>query len=126
MSANKRGSGLDYYLESPLYGGTGKSRNPGMERERRIQWMLERNIAELALNRFKYENLPDSADQRFIEKCMLFNGLVVWYWDDDYKKLLAVSGAGVGAYNFYENPLSFTTIGPGNQIILDGVAGDTF
>jgi hypothetical protein len=126
MSANKRGSGLDYYLESPLYGGSGKSRNPGMERERRIQWMLERNIAELALNRFKYDNLPDSADQRFIEKCMLFNGLVVWYWDDDYKKLLAVSGAGVGAYNFYENPLSFTTIGPGNQIILDGVAGDTF
>jgi hypothetical protein len=126
MGSIKRGSGLDYFLDSPLYGGTGQSRNPGAQRERRIQQMLERNIAELALNRFKYENLPDSVDARFLEKVLLFNGVAVWYWDNDYDKLLAVSGAGMGAYNFYENPLSFTTIGPGNQIILDGVAGDTF
>ena len=126
MSSNKRGSGLDYYLDSPLYGGGGYSRNPGAQREAKIQEMLERNISELALNRFKYENLPESVDARFLEICLHFNGLAVWYWDTDYKKLLAVRGSGVGAVNFYDNPLAFTTIGPGNQILLSNVKGDTF
>lgn len=126
MSATKRGSGLDYFLESPLYGGGGFNRNPGAQRERNIQRMLERNLSELAINRFKYENVPASVDVRFLEICMLFNGLIVWYWDEDYDKLLAVRGTGVGAVNFYDNPISFNTIGPGNQIIAGPISGATY
>jgi len=127
MSATKRGSGLDYFIDSPLYGGgNGFNRNPGAQRERMIQSMLERNLAELAINRFKYENLPDSVDARFLEICLLFNGLIVWYWDEDYDKLLAVRGSGVGAINFYDNPISFNTIGPGNQIIAGNISGATY
>lgn len=127
MSATKRGSGLDYFLESPLYGDNQNfNRNPGAQRERNIQRMLERNLAELAINRFTYENLPDSVDQRFLEICLLFNGMIVWYWDEDFDKLLAVRGAGTGAVNFYDNPISFTTIGPGNQIIMGPVSGSTY
>ena len=126
MSAIKRGSGLDYYLESELFGGGKFSRNPGAQRERNIQRMLERNLSELAINRFTYENLPDSVDARFLELCLLFNGMIVWYWDEDYEKLLAVRGSGVGAMNFYDNPISFTTIGPGNAIIQGNANTDTF
>jgi hypothetical protein len=126
MSAIKRGSGLDYYLESDLFGGGKFSRNPGAQRERTIQRMLERNLSELAINRFTYENLPDSVDRRFIELCLLFNGQIVWYWDKDYDKLLAVRGTGVGAMNFYDNPISFTTIGPGNNIISTDNSTATF
>jgi hypothetical protein len=126
MSANKRGSGLDYYLESELFGNGNFSRNPGAARERNIQRMLERNLSELAINRFTYENLPDSVDRRFIELCLLFNGQIVWYWDEDFEKLLAVRGSGVGAMNFYDNPISFTTIGPGNNIISADKATATF
>lgn len=121
MSANKRGSVIDDYMSSYLFGNNVNfSRTPGAARERAIQNMLERNIAELAINRFKYENLPDSVDARFIEICLLFNALVVWYWDEDYDKLLAVRGSGTGYVNFLDNPVSFTTIGPGVQIV-DGL-----
>jgi hypothetical protein len=126
MSISKRGGGLDYFLESPLYGGGGFNRNPGAQRERNIQRMLERNLSELAINRFTYENLPDSVDARFLEICLLFNGLVVWYWDKDFDKLLAVRGSGMGAVNFYDNPISFNVIGPGNAIVNGPITGSTF
>lgn len=119
MSSHKRGSGLDYYMQSGLFGNGGGAfnRNPGAQRERDIQQMLERNIAELAINRFQYSNLPDSIDSRFVEICLLFNGLVVWYWDKDFDKLLAVRGTETGYVNFVDNTVSFTTIGPGTQIV---------
>ena len=127
MSSFKRGSGLDYFLESPLYGNQQSGRNNAAKRERDIQRMLERNLTELAINRFTYENLPDSIDARFLEICLLFNGLAVWYWDEDFDKLLAVRGSGTGAVNFYDNPISFTTIGPGNQIVAAGpINGATY
>jgi hypothetical protein len=126
MSAIKRGSGLDYYLESELFGGGKFSRNPGAQRERNIQKMLERNLSELAINRFTYENVPDSIDTRFLEICLLFNGMAVWYWDESFDKLLAVRGSGVGAMNFYDNPISFTTIGPGNNVISADASNATY
>ncbi len=126
MSSIKRGSGIDYYLESELFGNRGFNRNPGAQRERNIQRMLEGRLTELAINRFKYDGLPDSVDARFLELILLFNGLAVWYWDKDYDKVLAVRGSGVGAINFYDNPISFNTIGPGNQVLFAGNAGDTY
>jgi hypothetical protein len=126
MSANKRGSGIDYYLQSPLFGNNEFNNSPGAMRETNIQRMLQRVLSELAMNRFKYENLPESVDERFLELTLLFNSSAVWYWDEDYDKLLAVRGAGFGAMNFYDNPVAFQTIGPGNSINIAGAAVATF
>lgn len=87
--------------------------NPAVQEEAYIQQMLARNISELAVNRFKWENLPDSVDARFLEMCLLLNGCVVWYWDKGYDKLLAVKGSGAGYTNWLDNPVSFTVVGPG-------------
>lgn len=117
-------SGLDFYYDSRLYGDGRFNRTPGAMREKAIQAMLERSIAELALNRFKWSNLPDSVDPRFLEISLLFNGLAVWYWDNDFDKLVAVNGTGTGYMNYLQHPVSFTVIGPGARILDgDGASG---
>lgn len=120
MSKNKRGSAADEYYNTHLFGvGNQFARNPAADRERAIQRMLERNIGELAVNRFKWSGLPDSVDARFLEMLLYMNGLAVWYWDDDYSKLLAVRGSGVGYVNMLDNPISFSIIGPGSKMQPD-------
>lgn len=125
MGNNKRGSGVELY-NSPLFAGrTGFLNTPAAQRERYIQQMIMRNIAELAMNRFTWKNLPEHLDQRFIEKTMLGNGLVVFYWDDDFGKLLAVKAASSGYQNFMEWPTSYTIVGPGSKI-MGAEAGQAF
>lgn len=117
MSANKRGSGMYSYFNAGLFGaGTDYSNTPAVQRERNIHAMLERNIAELAVNRFAWKNLPDSIDARFVEVSLLTNGMVVWYWDEGFDKLLAVKASSSGYVNFQDQPTSFTVIGPGSRI----------
>jgi len=116
-------SGMDFYYNSSLFGQGNFNRNPGAQREQAIHAMLERSITELALNRFKWSNLPSSVDPRFIEISLLFNGNCVWYWDKDFDKLVAVNGTGTGYMNFLQHPVSFTIIGPGSRVNgVDGAA----
>jgi hypothetical protein len=118
MSSLKRGSGLDPYLNSPLFGAIGASAStPGADRELQIQRMYEHSIAELAMNRFKWENLPESVDPRFLELQLLIAGIVVWYYDDKFEKLVVVQGAGTGYINFNQNPISYTVMGPGTKLL---------
>jgi len=115
MSRNKRGGGADALYQSHLYGERSHfSYNPAMQREASINRLLERNMTELAVNRFKWTGLPTSIDPRFLELCLFFNALAVVYWDNDYEKLLAVRGSGTGFVNMLDNPVSFTVIGPGS------------
>lgn len=123
---NRGMSGIDFYYDSKLFGDGAFNRKPGAQRERGIQVMLERCISELALNRFKWSNLPESVDPRFLEISLLFNGLAVWYWDDDFDKLVAVNGSGTGYMNFLQHPVSFTVIGPGAKIVYGDKASGSF
>jgi hypothetical protein len=116
MGRNKRGGGADSIYQEHLFGTTQFSYNPAIQREAAITRLLERNITELAVNRFKWTGLPDSIDPRFLELCLFFNALAVVYWDKDYDKLLAVRGSGTGFVNMLDNPVSFTVIGPGSLI----------
>jgi len=59
-------------------------------------------------------------------RTIVFPDHAVWYWDKDFDKLLAVRGSGVGAMNFYDNPISFNTIGPGNHINQGAIDGATY
>lgn len=117
-------SGLDYMIDPRLFGVPGAfSRKGEVERERLIQNNLAINISNLAINRFKWEGLPDSIDERFLETTLLLNGLAVFYWDDDFDKLLAVKASSQGYVNFQGLPTSFTIIGPGSKI--QGIDGQS-
>lgn len=107
-------SGLDYLYNPTLFGvQTGFANKPAAQREQAIYSMLERNIAELALNRFKWTGLPTSISPRFLEMSLLLNGQVVFYWDDNYDKLICAKASSSGFVNFADEPTSFTVIGPG-------------
>jgi hypothetical protein len=117
MSKAKRGSSVD-----ELYSSIFQSRlqtNSSVRREQAITQLLERNLTELAVNRFKWDGLPESIDPRFLEMCLFFNALAVVYWDKDYDKLLAVRGTGTGFINMLDNPVSFSVIGPGSLLKPD-------
>jgi hypothetical protein len=116
MSKSKRGGGANEIYQAHLFGSTGFKYNPAIAREAAITRLLERNMTELAVNRFKWTGLPASIDPRFLEMCLFFNALAVVYWDKDYDKLLAVRGTGTGFVNMLDNPVSFTVIGPGSLI----------
>lgn len=122
----KRGSGLDYYYNPFLFGGGGNfSNQPAAQRQQQINRMIERNIAELAVNRFKWTNLPDEISQRFIEVSLLMNGQIVFYYDHDYDKLICAKASSSGYVNFMDEPTSFTVIGPGpatNDVMVQGIA----
>ena len=117
MSRAKRGSPADEIYNTHLFGGGGRyNANSAINREAAIIRLLQRNLTELAVNRFKWDGLPESIDPRFLEMCLFFNALAVVYWDKDYDKLLAVRGSGTGFVNMLDNPVSFTVIGPGSLI----------
>jgi hypothetical protein len=115
MSSQKRGGGADEIYRAHLFGNQ-YNYSPALNREKAITRLLERNMTELAVNRFKWGGLPDSIDPRFLEMCLFFNALAVVYWDKDYDKLLAVRGTGTGFVNMLDNPISFSVIGPGSLI----------
>lgn len=114
MSRNKRGSGADAIYSSYLFGSKYYA-NPAVQRESAIANMLSRKLTDLAMNRFKWENLPDSISQRFLETTLFYNGLSVVYWDKNYDKLLALRGSGIGYSTIFDDPVSFTVISPGSR-----------
>lgn len=80
---------------------------------RRALWqrMYTRVMMELCANRFKWRNLPDNIDERFLEMTLLRNGLAVFFHDDKYGYLTlraSMSGAGI---NMFDNPLGYQVYG---------------
>lgn len=116
MSSVKRATGLDPWLYSPLYGRVGDTpNNPTSNREQYISQMLARNIAELAMNRFEWKGLPKEIDERFLEMTLLTNGLVLWYMEKAFDKLVCAQAAPSGYTNFMNQHVAFNVIGPGTQ-----------
>lgn len=68
-------------------------------------------FANLAMTRFKWVNLPDSVDSRFLEWCLLNYGSAVAFkpWFSD--KLMITKGNGAGTWNAYDNPTEFYSWG---------------
>lgn len=84
--------------------------NKATTQEDRIFLMLHRELSELCMNRFKWHNLPDSIDVRFLEKTLFRSGLAVFYWEDKYDKFLTLPG-GPGRLDDQDNPIGYTVIG---------------
>jgi hypothetical protein len=76
-----------------------------------IETMMQRILLELAMNRFKWENLPDDVSQRWIEYQLAQNALAVFYRDEKFKKHFALAGTGQGNINLIGDPTQFLVYG---------------
>ena len=74
--------------------------------------MYYRVLTELACSRFKWEGLPDSVDERYLELHLFRSALVVFYFDEEYDKYLALNGTPSGRINHYNNPTEFRIVNP--------------
>lgn len=86
--------------------------------------MYKRILTEACANRFTWIGLPDSVDPRFLELTLFYQGLAVFYWDDDYDKYFVLRATGTGPLNHYDNPTRFTvTGGSGRGMINKNLKG---
>lgn len=65
---------------------------------------------ELMINRFKWKNLPDEIDPRYLELSLLTSGSVVFFWDY-VKGWCALQGAWSGLDDYF-NPIDFHVVTP--------------
>lgn len=115
MSRKKRDY-VDEYLYGPFRG------NAPRDRHALYETMYMRILVEFASNRFKWTNLPAEIDKRFLEYELLRHALVVFFHEDEesnprgegfahFDRFFALRGSGVGKWNMYDNPTSFTITG---------------
>lgn len=86
--------------------------NPAKNRQFLMESMYQRILTELAVNRFKWEGLPDSVNPRWLELNLFYTALCVFYYDNEYHNYLALRATGAGRINMVGNPVSFTMLGP--------------
>jgi len=70
-------------------------------------------LANLALSRFKWENLPDELDPRYLEWTLYTNALAVFFHDEEYNRYFAQECTPSGQINMTHNPTRFLAYGPG-------------
>lgn len=71
-------------------------------------------VAELALACFKWENLPNTVDPRFLEFALLRDGRAVFFKDEALKEYLCLFCVGGGALDVYGIPKQRTAYGLNN------------
>ena len=87
-----------------------------------IEQMYVRMLTELAANRFKWENLPDDINPRFIELELLYNGRVIFFRSDKFDKYMALRGSGSGWWDYQNDPTFYTVTG--NQAFSGTLSAD--
>lgn len=87
--------------------------NQNLKKDRKsiLGVMYLKMLSQLAINRFKWEGLPDTVDVRFMELTLAMRGLSVFYHDDEYERYMALRGAPSGQIDMMDNPTMFTVIG---------------
>lgn len=113
MGRNKKPNGASAIYSSHLYGAFND--NPAMARELVIERMYQRVLSELAINRFKWNGLPDSVNPRFLEKTLFYQALSVFFFDKRYDKFMALQGGGTNWLNYQQDPVGFSVIGAGSS-----------
>lgn len=64
-------------------------------------------LVDIAVSSFKWENLPDDIDPRFLEVTLFFNGSIAFFRDEELGKFLALPYSNNGLLDVYNNPVSF-------------------
>lgn len=71
----------------------------------------------LALNRFRWEGLPDTCDARYLEKTLLRHGIATLSYkrDEPTRIYTTLEAAVTGEYNMYGYPLRWRAVGYANK-----------
>lgn len=111
MSNSKGAGGASSIYGQFLHGAF--NNNNVINRTLMMERMYQRLLTELAVNRFKWFNMPESVDVRFMELTLFYNALSVFYFDKEYGKHFALRGGGINWVNMMDNPVGFTVVGNG-------------
>ena len=107
------------HYQPHLAGGQPRFRaNPSKDHKLNVYNMFWRVLTELSLNRFKWSNLPDSVDERFLELTLLRQGGALFFEYADpapdpvagprfAPRFLVQPFTSVGRPNHYDNPTAF-------------------
>lgn len=64
-------------------------------------------LVDIAISSFKWENLPEGIDPRFLEITLFYNGQIAFFKDDEMGVMLALPFSNNGLLDVYNNPVSF-------------------
>ena len=84
--------------------------NPRMTRTLLIEQMYVRMLTEWATTRFEWKNLPEEIDARFLEMQLFHAGNVLFYYEEQFAKYMAVRATQLGRNNVYDNPTAWNTL----------------
>lgn len=102
------------HVKNHFYDNFGRNfmNNPTNNRQVRRENMYIRVLSEISMNRFKWQGLPSTVDERFLEKVLHENGLAVFFFENQkFNSYLALRGSPAGQLNMYDNPLAYRVIG---------------
>ena len=102
------------HVKNNFYDNFGRNfnNNTTNNRQARRENMYIRILSEICMNRFKWTGLPDTVDERFLEKVLHENGLAIFFYEDTkFDAYLCLRGSPSGQLNMYDNPLSYLVIG---------------
>lgn len=80
-----------------------------------INRMHIRTLTERATNRFKWINLPEGCDERYLELNLFYRALAVFFKDKGSGGIFAMQGAASGPPDINMNPREFTITSGGGQ-----------
>jgi Phage Connector (GP10). len=103
----------------------GFKRNPGNRHEQNIETMYIRLLTDLAASRFKWTNVPEEIDLRFLELTLFYQALSVFYYDGRYDKYMALRANINGHLDYQNNPTGFNVIGNNFNSISVSAIRDT-
>lgn len=64
-------------------------------------------LVDIAVSSFKWKNLPDGMDPRFLEVTLCYNGQIAMFYDAELGQYLALPFSNNGLLDVYNNPVSF-------------------
>ena len=65
-------------------------------------------LTDIALSCVNWKNLPDEIDKRFIEWCLFYDGMAIFFKDDVLKKYVCIQVMPSGQFNIYRVPTDRT------------------
>ena len=61
-------------------------------------------LTDIALSCVKWKNLPEEIDPRFLEWCLLYDGMAIFFKDDITEKFVCIQVMPSGQFNMYRIP----------------------
>lgn len=75
-----------------------------------FQWY--NRLLDVALVRFKWTNLPEEIDPRFLELTLCFDGKALFFKNEDIDEYMALQFYGTGPIDIYREPIRRTAFSP--------------